>query len=206
MAKRLRSLSSRIFHTLAEFEEEAEQTTKSALIYTLDYFKDKFEDIIEADIYNNAYKATWYNRTNWMKDENALEVYIYKNIKNSIGGGVRFNKQTYEKYGNNRSLFQHGNPYKYLEMNSYLAIMNDSDKLHANPYNFPTHAEINRGHFYDEFLDLVDAKFDVKFSEFWHFASTGKRDLRGYGNNKRSVGATSSSTRQYASLHSSNIG
>ena len=206
MAKRLKSLSSRIFHTLAEFEEDAEQTTKAALIYTLDYFKEEFRKIIETDIYNNAYKAKWYDRTNWLEDENAIEIYIYKNVKNAIGGGVRFNKQIYDKYGNNRSSFQHGNPLKYLEMNSYLAIMNDSAKLHENPYNFPTHAEIDRGHFYDEFLDLVDAKFDTKFSELWHYASTGKRDLRGYGGHSHSVGATSGSTKQYASLHSSNIG
>ena len=88
MAKRLKSLSSRVFHTLAEFEADAEQTTKAALTYTLDYFKDKFIEIAKAHIYNNAYKAKWYDRTNWLEDENAIEVYIYKNVKNAIGGGV----------------------------------------------------------------------------------------------------------------------
>ena len=206
MAKRLKSLSSRVFHTLAEFEEDAEQTTKAALTYTLDYFKDEFRKIAEADIYNNAYKAKWYDRTNWLEDENAIEVYIYKNVKNAIGGGVRFNREAYDERTEG---FQHGNPVHYLPMNSYLAIMNDSSLLpkgEKNIFHFPTNAEIDRGHFYDEFLNLVDAKFDSKFSEMWHFASTGKRDLRGYGGNRRSVGATSSSTRQYQSLHSSNIG
>ena len=206
MAKRLKSLSSRVFHTLAEFEEDAEQTTKAALTYTLDYFKDEFIKIAKADIYNNAYKAKWYDRTNWLEDENAIEVYIYKNVKNAIGGGVRFNREAYDKRTEG---FQHGNPVHYLPMNSYLAIMNDSSLLpkgDKNIFHFPTNAEIDRGHFYDEFLNLVDAKFDAKFSEMWHFASTGKRDLRGYGGNRHSVGATSSSTQQYQSLHSSNIG
>lgn len=206
MAKRLKSLSSRVFHTLAEFEEDAEQTTKAALTYTLDYFKDKFEEIVKADIYNNAYKAQWYDRTNWLEDENAIEIYIYKNVKNAIGGGVRFNREAYDKRTEG---FQHGNPVHYLPMNSYLAIMNDSSLLpkgNKNVFHFPTNSEIDRGHFYDEFLDLVDAKFDTKFSEMWHFASTGKIDLRGYGGNRHSVGATSSSTRQHQSLHSSNIG
>ena len=206
MAQRLKSLSNRVFHTLAEFEEEAEQTTKKALIYTLNYFKDKFREIAEADIYNNAYKPKWYTRTHWLRDEDAIEAYIYKNVKNAIGGGVRFNRQAYDDFN---EPFQHGNPIKYLPMDSYLAIMNDSSLLRENPYGFPTHTEIDRGHFYDEFLSLVDREFDSKFNEMWerasHYSSTGKMSLYGLGNGSKSIGATSSSTSQYASLHSRNI-
>ena len=208
MAKRLKSLSNRVFHTLAEFEESAEQSTKIALIYTLNYFKNKFKEIAIEDIYNNAYKAKWYVRTNWLEDDDAIEDYIYKNVKNAIGGGVRFNRKAYDNFD---EPFQHGNPTKYLPMESYLAIMNNSSLLRENPYGFPTHREIDRGHFYDEFLNLVDKEFDSKFSEMWeradHFVKTGRRDLRGYGNGSvsTSIGATSSSTKQYTSLNSRNI-
>ena len=207
MAKRLKSLSSRVFHTLAEIEEEASKTTKTALLYTLTYFEKKFKEIATKHIYDNAYKAKWYERTNWLNNDDAIEAYVYKNTKNAIGGGVRFNRQAYDDFN---EPFQHGNPTKYLPMNSYLAIMNDSSLLKKNPYGFPTSVEINRVHFYDEFLNLVDREFDTKFSEMWeradYFIKTGKRDLRGYGGSGHSsIGATSSSTSQYKSLDTKTI-
>ena len=210
MAKRLKSLSNRVFHSLAEFEEDAEQRTKIALMGTLKYFKKEFKEIADSHIYKNAYTPKWYTRTHWLRDEDAIEAYIYKNVKNAIGGGVRFNRKAYDKRTEG---FQHGNPVHYLPMNSYLAIMNDSSLLpkgNKNIFHFPTNSEIDRGHFYDEFLDLVDREFDAKFEENWeragHYISTGKVDLRGFNNsNKTSVGATSSSTKQYASLNSRNV-
>ena len=128
------------YSSIKDFEADAQKATKLALELTLSYFIKELREIIKNYIYNNAYKAKWYERTEWFNDENAIESYIYQNVKDAYGGGIRFNKKTYDAYGDNRNSFQHGNPLKYLEMGSYLAIMNDSSKLHPNPYGFPTSA------------------------------------------------------------------
>lgn len=200
----------RVFQTLAEFESEAESATKEALLYTLNYFKGRLRDIAVAHIYNNAYKKKWYNRTHWLNDDDAVEAYIYKNSKNFIGGGVRFNREAYDDFN---EPFQHGNPVHYLPMNSYLEIMNNSSLLpkgEKNIFHFPTGDEIDRGNFYKEFFDELDRDFQSKFDEMWnraiHHGKTGRIDLRGFtSENSSRVGATSSSTKQYASLHSGNI-
>ena len=145
---------SRVFHNMAEFEAETEMITKNAMKSTVEYFKKMLSEFAQEDIYNNAYKATWYVRTNWLKADDAIEAYIYKNTKNAWGGGIRFNKSFYDSI--NRNLFQHGNADNYLPMNSYLEIMNDSSKLHENPWHFPTSNEIDRGAFYDDFLKEIN--------------------------------------------------
>ena len=202
-------LPSRVFQTLAEFENEAESATKKALLYTLNYFKGRLRDIAIAHIYNNVYKKKWYNRTHWLNNDDAVESYIYKNSKNFIGGGVRFNREAYDDFN---EPFQHGNPTKYLPMNSYLEIMCNSSLLHENPYHFPTGNEIDRGDFYKEFLDELDRDFQSKFDEMWnraiHHVKTGRIDLRGItGRNTTTsnIGAKSSSTSQYRSIGNSNV-
>ena len=145
---------SRAFHNSVELEAATEKATKYAMQSTVNFLKKKLSELAQDDIYDNAYKATWYVRTNWLKAEDAIEAYIYKNTKNAWGGGVRFNKSFYDDI--NRNDYQHGNPIHYLPMNSYLEIMNDSSKLHDNPWHFPTSSEIDRGHFYDDFLKKVN--------------------------------------------------
>lgn len=208
-------LPSRTFSTLAEFEDAAESATKEALINTLNHFKHKLRELATKHIYKNAYKAIWYKRTKWLEEDDSVEAYIYKNVKNKIGGGVRFNREAYDDFN---EPFQHGNPVRYLPMNSYLEIMNNSSLLPSgdkNIFNFPTGNEIDRGHFYNDFLKLLDDPkegYMAKFNENWkraiHHKKTGRIDLRGYvpkNSPNISSGATSSSTRQYASLNSSNI-
>jgi hypothetical protein len=167
---------SRVFHNMAEFEAETEMITKNAMKSTVEYFKKMLSEFAQKDIYNNAYKATWYVRSNWLKAEDAIEAYIYKNTKNAWGGGVRFNKSAYDSI--ERRPFQHGNADSYLPMNSYLEIMNDSSKLHENPWHFPTHTEIDRGSFYDEFLDKVkEIGIDTIFKAF--FDARTKQEITG---------------------------
>ena len=158
----------RVYHNMQEFEAAVEMATKNAMKSTVNFLKKKLFEMANKDIYDNAYKATWYVRSNWLKAEDAIEAYIYKNTKNAWGGGVRFNKNAYDNV--ERNPFQHGNPDRYLPMNSYLEIMNDSSKLHENPWHFPTHSEIDRGHFYDEFLEKVndpEIGFDALFKAFF---------------------------------------
>ena len=205
-------LPSRVFKTLAEFEGEAERATKEALLMTLNHFKSRLREIAVTHIYNNVYKRKWYQRTNWLTEDDAIEAYVYKNVKNAIGGGVRFNREAYDDFS---KPFQHGNPTRYLPMNSYLEIMCDSSLLpkgDKNVFNFPTNEEIDRGNFYEEFLKELDEDFYSKFDEMWNRAinrgKTGKIDLRGItGRNTTtsSVGAKSSSTSQYKSIGSSNV-
>ncbi len=201
-------LPSRVFQSFAEFEDAAEKATKQALIWTLNHFRRELRNLAIEHIYNNAYKPKWYNRTHWLKDNDAIEAYIYKNAKNKIGGGVRFNREIYDSFN---EPFQHGSPIKYLPMNSYLEIMNNSSLLpkgEKNPYHFPTNDEIDRGHFYDEFLELLDKDWEKIFDEKWEdalsYAKTGRIPLHTSSSNK-SVSPTpfSSSTSQYASLDSS---
>ena len=208
-------LPSKVFHSIAEFESAAENATKKAMQSTVNYFKKMLFEFANNAIYNNAYKVKWYERTNWLKDDNAIETYIFKNMKNSWGGGVRFNKSFYD--GINRNTFQHGNTADYLEMGSYLEIMNDSSKLHSNPWHFPTKEQIDRGHFYDDFLSELDdiqygfnAVFSAYFDAYLKSEQTGKITIpnipkRNKTVSNSSVGATSSSTSHIASYHSSNI-
>lgn len=197
-------LPSRTFSTLAEFEDAAESATKKAMIWTLNYFKHKLSDLAESHIYNNAYKCKWYHRTNWLKEKDAIEGYIYKNTKNAIGGGVRFKREVYDSFN---EPFQHGNPTKYLPMNSYLEIMNNSSLLPSgdkNPFHFPTGSEIDRGHFYDEFLALVDKEFDSVFEEKWQdalsYMKTGRIPLHTNSSN------TNNSSTGVPSLNTGTLG
>lgn len=190
-------LPSRVFQSFAEFEDAAESATKKALIWTLNHFKRELKNLATDHIYNNAYKPKWYNRTHWLNDNDAIEAYIYKNVKNVIGGGVRFNREAYDSFS---EPFQHGSPIKYLPMNSYLEIMNDSSLLPKNPYHFPTGEDIDRGHFYNEFLNLVDEEFDKVFEEKWQdalsYVKTGRIPLhtKNSNTNNSSTGVSSLNT------------
>lgn len=209
-------IPSKVFHSIAEFEGAAENATKKAMNSTVNHFKKVLFEFANNAIYNNAYKAKWYTRTNWLKDENAIESYIFKNMKSSWGGGVRFNKSAYDNISRND--FQHGNTADYLEMGSYLEIMNDSSKLHNNPWHFPTKKQIDRGHFYDDFLAELDNPtygfeniFYIFFDAFLKSEQTGRIVIPNIPKRNKStssvgsIGATSSSTRQYASLNSRNV-
>ena len=199
---RLGKLSKRVFYAnIREFEKDAELRSKSALKSTLRYFQDMYREIARKHIYR-MYTRKWYDRTYWIRDEDdAIEIYIYKNTKDAISGGVRFNREAYER---NNEPFQHGNPTRHLPLESYLAIMNDSEKLHENPYHFPTSKEIDRGHFYDEFLDLVDEKFSEVYDFYWENYGTGRKYGVTYAKSSP-AGATSSSTSQYKSIDSGNL-
>ena len=194
------------FTNLKDIEADIEIRTKRALNNVLYSFKKELREMAISHIYNNAYQKKWYHRTHWLNEDDAIEQYIYKNTKDAYGGGLRFNRSAYDSF---TEPFQHGNPVHYLSMDSYLEIMNNSSLLPSgdkNVYHFPTNAEIDRGHFYNEFLDLVDREFNIRFERAFEEATAGKPSIRGYSNNKSSsIGATSSSTRQYQSLNSRNI-
>ena len=207
-------IQSKVFHSLAEFEQEAENATKKAMQSTVNYFKKMLLEFADDAIYKNAYNRKWYVRTGWLKNEDAVETYIFKNMKNSWGGGVRFNKSVYD--GINRDTFQHGNTADYLEMGSYLEIMNDSSLLHDNPWHFPTRQQIDRGHFYDDFLAELDdaqygfkAVFSVFFDAYLKSEQTGRITIPNIPRRNKtttgSVGAISSSTSQYSSVGGRNI-
>jgi len=206
-------LPSKVFHSVAEFEAEAENAAKNAMQSTINYFKKMLWQFAQDAIYLNAYTRKWYVRTNWLKDENAIETYMYKNMKNTWGGGVRFNKSAYDSI--NRDTFQHGNTADYLEMGSYLEIMNDSSKLHDNPWHFPTKRKIDRGHFYDDFLKELDDPqygfipvYEAFFDAYMKQQTTNKPIIPRIpkrNSNISSTGALSSSTRQYQSLDTSRM-
>lgn len=203
---------SRVYHNFRAFQIDTENATKSAMQSTVNYFKKMLLEFAREDIYNNAYKKKWYDRTDWLKDDNAVEGYIYKNSATRWGGGVRFNKSAYDSV--DRSDFQHGNPLKYLEMGSYLEIMNNSSLLNPNnPYHFPV---VRREPFYDDFLKEIKSReygFHAVFRAFFDAAmnmqNTGKPTIPKIPKRNKAVsgaiGATSSSTSQYKSLHTSNI-
>ena len=154
-------LGRRVFHNLQEIQQEGIEATRWALKETLKSFKNELQSLIKSHIYENAYKSKWYDRTNFLLDDEAIELYTYKNTANDIGIGIRFNKQLYDNIP--REPFQHGNPLRYLEMGSYLEIMNDSSKLHENPYHFPTGKVLERGQFYTEFQKWADKKYKEIF-------------------------------------------
>ena len=152
------SKTRRVFKTFEEFEAEMEGITKEATQRTLDTLKEYLRTVIQKNVYD-SYNPTWYKdkRTYSLINDATLEAYIYKNVKNQIGGGVRFNSDYYDSHSD-RDLFQHGNDIRFLPMGSFLQIMNNSPKsLHDNPYHFPT--DIDRGNFWDEFLDYVDKNY-----------------------------------------------
>ena len=74
-------LPSKVFHSVAEFEAEAENAAKNAMQSTINYFKKMLWQFAQDAIYLNAYTRKWYVRTNWLKNENAIETYMYKNMK-----------------------------------------------------------------------------------------------------------------------------
>lgn len=192
-------LPSRVFQSFAEFEDAAENATKIALNWTLNYFKNRLREYAKTYIYNNAYKVKWYSRTNWLKEKDAIESYIYKNTKNAIGGGLRFNREVYDNFS---EPFQHGNPVHYLPMNSYLEIMNNSSllpKSEKNIFHFPTGDEIDRGSFYSDFLNLLDKEWESVFDEKWNdalsYIKTGRIPLHTSSSDKTSsVGSSYSSS------------
>ena len=205
-------LPSRVFLSKVELEGTLEAAAKLALVNTLKHFKKEFRKIAVSHIYKNAYTPKWYERTHWLEDEDALEYYIYKNSKNFIGGGVRFNRKAYDNYTEG---FQHGNAVRYLPMNSYLEIMNNGSLLPTgdkNIFHFPTGSQINRGHFYEECLDLLDKEFDTIFDQKWedakHYVQTGKPFVHSNGNgdsSSPSSNALSSSTKHIPSYSSNQL-
>ena len=202
------------FSSIKEFEVFAEQACKIAMKNTLQHFKKILFKYAENSVYN-AYQPKWYTRTNWLKDDKAIETYIYKNTKDAIGGGVRFSKPTYDSYGDDREPFQHGNPYEYLEMGSYLEIMNGKTQ-EWNPFNFPV---VKREPFYNKFLDILDsskygfdAVYQIYFANALSTLKTGKMKISKPpmppdldSSVPTSSGSLSSSTSQYSSYTTGNL-
>ena len=156
-----RQKPSRIYHNLIEFNQDTERSTKLALERTLYKFKDDLYEFIKSDVYN-AYSPKWYERTNSLQDKSTIETYIYKNISNAIGGGIKFNSSYYNEHSD-RNLFQHGNEIQFLPVNSFLAIINDwTLQGNNNPYHFPI---IERRSFWDDFLRYVNTNFNDVFAE-----------------------------------------
>lgn len=206
----------KIYSSLKDFEADAQKATRIAMENTLKYFKDKLHDLIEEHIYHNAYNAKWYKRTTYLSQENAILTYVYNNFgKNGVGGSIKFNKELYDN-STDRSWekdkpwkeFQHGNPYRYLELKSYLEIMNDSSLI-GEAFHFP---RVERGHFYDEFMKDISENFDKvfeeKFNDVMNYQRTGRPVARRRGGTvtNTSVGSPlSSSTSHIASYDSSRM-
>lgn len=204
----------KIYNSLKDFEADAQKATKIAMKNTLRYFKKKLHDLIEEHIYHNAYDSTWYKRTTYLSQENAILTYVYNNFgKNSIGGSIKFNKELYDNSTNRDwtenepwKPFQHGNPERYLELKSYLEIMNDSSLI-GNAFNFP---RVERGHFYDEFMEDINDNFDKifkeKFDDAMNYQKTGKLVARipnSASINSSTTSSLSSSTSHISSFDSS---
>lgn len=164
-------LGRRVFHNLQEIQQEGIEATRWALDKTLESMKKRLQKLIESHIYQNAYKRKWYDRTDYLLQDDAIELYTYKNTANEVGCGIRFNKQLYDSIP--REPFQHGNPDRYLEFGSYLAIMNDSSKLHENPYHFPTGDVLERGHFYTEFEEWANKNYAEIFKSKMYIRTHG---------------------------------
>lgn len=178
----------KIYSSLKEFEEDTKKATKIAMKNTLKYFKNELHDLIEEHIYHNAYDAKWYKRTTYLSQENAILTYVYNNFgKNGIGGSIKFNKELYDNSTDRAwtkdepwKPYQHGNPERYLELKSYLEIMNDSSLI-GHAFNFP---RVERGHFYDEFIEGIikgnkniksfDTVFEEKFNDAMNYQRTGR--------------------------------
>ena len=197
-------LPTRVYHSLQEFEADAENATKEALKDTLAKAKKVLRELIEEDIYQ-GYNPTWYKdkRSYSLLDDSTIEDYIYKNTKNAIGGGIRFNKDYYDST-RDKTLFRHGNDWQFLPFNSFLEIMNDSSKLSPNPYHFPI---IDRMAFYDSFLLYLDLTFERDFKDNFdkYMASGGSKPkpkaIPSSFNYNNSMNL-SSSTSQYRSIDS----
>ena len=193
----------RIYHSVKEFEVDAEKATKVAMDRTLESFKEELKRFIESEVYN-AYQPKWYKRTNSLLQDSTLETYIYKNVAKGIGGGIRFNPEYYNSHSERDREFHHGNEIRLLEFGSYLEIMNDSSKLNPNnPYNFPV---VERGHFYDDFIKYIDANFNDVFQGYFNAAMGVKPNLMGYSSKKKqSTMNLSSSTSHLASIGTHNV-
>ena len=193
-------LGRRVFHNLQEIQQEGIEATRWALNETLKALRKKLQKLIESHIYENAYQSKWYDRTGFLLNDDAIELYTYKNTANDIGIGIRFNKQLYDSIP--REPFQHGNPLRYLEMGSYLEIMNDSSKLHENPYHFPTGNVLERGHFYTEFQNWAKENYSDIFKAKMYMYKHG-----GGGSSNRNASGSNSlsdSTSHIPSLNTYN--
>jgi hypothetical protein len=196
-------LPKRVYHNLKEFEADAEKATKIAMDRTLQYFKDELKRFVKACVYD-VYTPKWYERTNTLLEDSTLEYYIYKNVKNKIGGGIRFNPSYYNEHSE-RDKFQHGNDIKFLPFQSYLEIMNDFTKVNPNnPYNFPI---VPRRPFYDIFKKFIEENFDEVFESYFNAAMGVKPKITAKGHNfkKYTPMNLSESTSQYKSIGTHNI-
>lgn len=190
----------RIFHSLREFEDTAEKATKVALNSTLEHLKRDLKEFIKDSIYN-AYNPTWYERTNSLLQDSTLEVYIYKNTSNKVGGGIRFNPSYYNSHSGEN--FQHSNEIRMLPFGSFLEIMNDSSLINPNnPYHFPV---IERGAFYDNFQKYTNEVYDDLFSYYFNLAMGAKPNLRGIIRKSSQGMNLSSSTRHISSIGTHNV-
>lgn len=155
-------LPRRIFHSVEEFHGLLESVMKEIIQQVADELKTKLRDEYITTYIYKAYNPKFYERTYSLLDENTIEVYTYKNVSDKIGVGIRFNDEYYSAHSD-RDKFQHGNDIRYLPMGSFLEIMNNSSKLHDNPYHFPT--DINRYNFYDDFVHDAKEYFNTRVKD-----------------------------------------
>lgn len=178
------------YSNIKDFEADAQKAMKKAMESTVKYYSKILLKLAEEHIYKNSYSAKWYERTNWLKNSDAVETQVYNAFGKGIGGSIKFSKSAYDDstdrgYSKNEPwiAFQHGNPDRYLEFKSYLEIMNDSSLI-GEAFHFP---KVDRGHFYDEFLDICKngnseyVSFDEAITGYFNAAmktqSTGKISL-----------------------------
>lgn len=147
------------YSNIKDFEADARNAMRKAMESTVKYYSKILLELAEEHIYKNSYSAKWYKRTNWLNNGDAIETHVYNAFGKGIGGSIKFNKSAYDdstdreySEGEPWKLFQHGNPDRYLEFKSYLEIMNDSSLI-GGAFHFP---KVDRGHFYDEFLDICE--------------------------------------------------
>ena len=117
----------------AELQQALKPVIKEAIRNTLDRMLDKLEDFIDEDIYN-AYHPTFYDRTDYLKD-NYREIFEinFWNDFGSVGGALEVNNSS--SFISDPYSFVHGSGnwrtgtvYSRLNLISYLEIMNMGQK------------------------------------------------------------------------------
>ena len=169
----------RKFNNLAEINQFLTKETKVALEKTLQVLAPRLKYFIRKDVYW-AYSPTFYKRTRWLMRSGVIDYYI-SNLQNLIRGGVRINRSMYKSLYNGEK-FQHGNPYRMLDVDTFIGILNDEeDGGYFNPFGFPY---IIRQSFWEEYTDWVKD----------NYAEIFQRKCKNQGIDLNNLGATESSS------------
>lgn len=143
----------KLFRNNVELQKGLEHECRLAMLDTIEELTDVLKEKIETDIYGHQ-EGSFYERTNVLLDNDMIISNVWNDFGRGIGGIIRFDEDLYNRSGNT-TLFQHGNIYLgALPLQSYLEIVNEQNDWY-NPFQFPS---VNRGSFWDDFLDYIDSE------------------------------------------------